>query len=194
MKREGHVAKPCLSPQPRTLHGRRRQGQDARALLTPLLIQMYKDTSYSAGRTPGEGFRTPGEGGGPRAPQSSVMPWEASGVPATQRGVLWGVGVQATAATDSYRGYVQDKLGACHGAGRGLYRGMQAPTPQAEHQLLDGAGGTRNPAPRIPRTATRGHARPRCRLLPEGRETWRVRGPGAMGGRGLALTASSHAW
>lgn len=66
--------------------------------------------------------------------------------------------------------------------GRGLYRGTQAPTPQAEHQLLDGAGGTRNPAPRLPKKATCSHARPRCQLLLEGRETRRARGPGDTGG------------
>lgn len=69
-------------------------------MLTPLLIQMYKVTSYRGERGPGMGqdarggVRDARGGGGPRAPQSSVMPWVASGVPATQRGVLWGVGVQ----------------------------------------------------------------------------------------------------
>lgn len=52
----------------------------------------------------------------------------------------------AAAAADSYTGYVQDKLGACRGAGcagraGGCTGGMQAPTPQAERQLLGGAGG-----------------------------------------------------
>lgn len=69
-------------------------------MLTPLLIQMYKDTSYSGECGPNKGQDTRGggqdaQGGGdPRAPQSSVMPRVALGVLATQRGALWGVRVQ----------------------------------------------------------------------------------------------------
>lgn len=56
----------------------------------------------------------------------------------------------ATAATDSYTGYVQDKLGACHRADRGLYRGTWAPTPQDEHQLLGDSGGAQGGLPHAP--------------------------------------------
>lgn len=81
----------------------------------------------------------------------------------------------------------------CRGAGKGLYRRTQAPAPQAEHQLLDGAGGTRNPAPRLPKKATCSHARPRCRLLPEGRGHGECGGLGTQGDAGwrsLLLLAS----
>lgn len=106
VKREGHVAKPCLAPgesnplQPRTFHGRRSRGPGARAMLTTFIdtnvqghiLQWGARPRHGAGR-PGRGSERPGRGG-PRAPQSSVMLWVASGVPATQRGALWGVGVQ----------------------------------------------------------------------------------------------------
>lgn len=133
------------------------------------------------GRMPREGFGTPGEGGPAGAPVQCNAVGGLGGTGHPERGFVGGWGYKATAATDSYRGYVQDKLGVCCGVGRGLYRGTQAPTPQAQHQLLDGAGVMRNPAPQLPKKATCSHARPRCRLLPEERETRRVWGPGDMG-------------
>lgn len=83
VKREGHVAKPCLAPggleplEPRTLHGCRSRGLGARAMLTPLLIQMYKDTSYSGERGPSTGQDARGgvqdaRGGGARGRPSPV--------------------------------------------------------------------------------------------------------------------------
>lgn len=72
MKREGRVAEPRLvlqwgEPPAATSQGARtphdRRTRVGRATLTPLLIQMYKDTSYRRERGPGEGGQDARGGG-----------------------------------------------------------------------------------------------------------------------------------